>query len=69
MKKKLSIRFIIVSVVLLAGIMTVLLCAVEPKMHKPFQINILEYIIKINSDGSIESTKSITTQSVQEVQK
>lgn len=42
-------------------VLTVALCISNPKMHKPFQLNIIEYILKINADGSVTSTKSVTT--------
>ena len=44
-------------------IATVGICATAPKMHKPFSINIIEYLIKINDDGSMSTTKK-TTQTV-----
>lgn len=69
MIKNLNIKLVIVFILVLAGLVTIACAVLQPKMHKPFQMNILEYIIKINSDGSIESTKSTTTQSINEVQK
>lgn len=45
---------------------TVGFCVLKPNMHKPFQLNIIEYIIKINADGSVTSTKSTTTTEVKE---
>ncbi len=38
----------------------------NPKMHKPFQLNIIEYILKINTDGSVTTTKSVTTTVIKE---
>ena len=32
-------------------------------MHKPFSINVIEYLVKINDDGSMSTTKQ-TTQTV-----
>ena len=29
-------------------------------MHKPFSIDIIEYLIKINDDGSMTTTKQVT---------
>lgn len=51
--------FIVMLLILTAG-----LCAVQPKMHKNFQFNIVEYLIKINSDGSMSTTKSVTTTNI-----
>lgn len=65
---KIDLKYLIASIIVITGILTVAFCITQPEMHKPFQINIIEYIIKINADGSFESTKSITTQTVKEVQ-
>ena len=57
--------FSIMVLILLAGL-TAAFCVVNPKMHKPFQLNIIEYIMKINHDGSITTTKSVTTTVIKE---
>jgi len=57
--------FSITVIILLAGL-TAAFCAANPKMHKPFQLNIIEYIMKINTDGSVTSTKSVTTTVIKE---
>ena len=69
MHGKFNLKFLVISIIIFAVILTAGFCIVQPKMHKPFQLNIIEYIIKINTDGSITSTKSVTTQTVNEVQK
>ena len=38
----------------------------KPKMHNPLQINVIEYFLKINSDGSVTTTKSVTTNVIKE---
>ncbi|MBR1424275.1 hypothetical protein IJ579_01780 [bacterium] len=40
---------------------TIGICVTKPVMHKPFSINIIEYLIKINTDGSVTTTKQTTT--------
>ncbi len=57
--------FSILGLIILA-VLTVVLCVSNPKIHKPFQLNIIEYILKINSDGSVTSTKSVTTTVIKE---
>ncbi len=37
------------------------ICISQPVMHKPFSINIIEYLIKFNDDGSVSTTKQTTT--------
>ena len=49
--------FIILALVLGA---TVYLCTSTPEMHKPFSLNTIEYLFKINKDGSMTTTKQIT---------
>ena len=53
------ISFVVILLVLTAGF-----CAVQPKIHKEFQFNIVEYLIKINVDGSMSTTKSVTTTNI-----
>ncbi len=57
--------FSITFLILLAGL-TVVFCVTSPRMHKPFQLNIIEYILKINTDGSVTTTKSVTTTVIKE---
>ena len=33
---------------------------IKPQMHKPFSIDIIDYLIKINDDGTITKTKQVT---------
>ena len=42
-------------------ILTVALCVIKPVAHKQFSINTIEYLIKINDDGSMTTTKQTTT--------
>lgn len=32
----------------------------QPKMHKPFSIDIIEYLVKFNDDGTMTTTKQTT---------
>lgn len=49
--------FIILAIVL--GV-TVYICTTPPEMHKPFSLNTIEYLFKINKDGSMTTTKQVT---------
>ena len=53
-------RMFIVFFVCLA-ILTVFCVVKSPKLHKPFQVDIIEYILKFNDDGSLTKIKSSTT--------
>lgn len=66
MHGKFNLKFLVISIIIFAGILTAGFCIVQPKMHKPFQLNIIEYIMKINHDGSITTTKSVTTTVIKE---
>ena len=52
--------FSIATLITIVGL-TLILCFVQPKMHKTFQMNIIEYLIKFNSDGSVSTTQTTTT--------
>ena len=49
--------FVIIAVAL--GV-TVYICTSQPQMHKPFSLNTIEYLFKINKDGSMTTTKQVT---------
>ncbi len=56
MKNKNTLITIILAILALSFVIVFF----APKMHKPFQISIIEYIIKINSDNSMTTTKKTT---------
>ena len=39
---------------------TVLILIMKPKIHKPFSITAIDYLIKFNNDGSSSITKTTT---------
>ena len=39
---------------------TVYICVHNPDMHKPLSLNTIEYLFKINKDGSLTTTKQVT---------
>ena len=51
----------IISVFLFLAVLTLFCIVKVPAMHKPFQLNVMEYILKFNDDGSVTTTKSTTT--------
>ena len=40
--------------------LTLLICFAQPDMHEPFSVNTIEYLFKINKDGSMTTTKQVT---------
>lgn len=65
-KKKNNFKTLVVISFLFIIILTAFFCVIKPKMHKPFSLNIVEYLIKINSDGSTTTTKQVTTTMIKE---
>ena len=39
---------------------TIWICTAKPDMHKMFSLNVIEYLMKINKDGSVTTTKQVT---------
>ena len=51
--------FIILVLVLASSVW---ICIAKPDMHKPFSISTIEYLLNFNKDGSVTTTKQVTTQ-------
>lgn len=49
----------LIILILIAGI-TIWICSEQPVMHKPFSVDTIEYLFKINKDGSVTTTKQVT---------
>jgi len=62
LKSIISFSLRIIGIVLLIAIaaFTIWICSEKPDMHKPFSLNTIEYLFKINKDGSVTTTKQIT---------
>ena len=54
----------VVFLFVLAG--TIWIACAQPDMHKPFSVNTIEYLFKINKDGSLTTTKQITETTLKE---
>ena len=61
--KKFNLKITSTILFLLLIVTTAIICVNNPVMHKPFSINVIEYLVKINDDGSMSTTKQ-TTQTV-----
>lgn len=57
---RLNLKTAAVIVLVLGVLSTGAICVLQPVMHKPFSIDIIEYFIKINDDGSMTTTKQVT---------
>lgn len=58
---KLTIKIFMSIFITLAILLTVAVVVVQPKMHKEFNFNIIEKILKINSDGTTSIIEKTTT--------
>ena len=65
-KNNLQIAVILIIVCLIS---TIYFCLAKPVLHKPFSINIIDYVIKFNTDGSMTTTKQTTTTVIKEESK
>jgi len=57
-KSGLKITAFIIAIFLVIG--SAYICIKKPQMHKPFSIEAIEYLFKINKDGTMSTTKTTT---------
>lgn len=55
-----SLKAMNITIISIAVIATFVICAFNPVMHKQFSIDIIDYIVKINDDGTTTTTKQTT---------
>ena len=58
---KLSIKIFMSVLISIAVLITASITFIQPKMHKEFNFNIIERVLKINSDGSSSIIETTTT--------
>ena len=68
-KQNLNIKLLIIVIFLLTTILTVYVCITQPMMHNRMSLNVMDYLIKFNNDGSITTTTKVTTEIYKEIQK
>lgn len=59
-KKDLVMRTCLSVIIVFTFIFTIGVLIKKPVLHKPFSINTVEYLVKINDDGSMTTTKQTT---------
>ena len=57
---KFGIKIVLFFILALVVSLTLWICIAQPDMHDPFSVNTIEYLFKINKDGSMTTTKQIT---------
>ena len=55
-----SLKIIGLGILIAIAAFTIWICSEQPDMHKPFSLNTIEYLFKINKDGSVTTTKQVT---------
>ncbi len=55
-----TLKVIGFGILILAAALTIWICSEQPDLHKPFSLNTIEYLFKINKDGSVTTTKQVT---------
>ena len=63
---KFGLKIVFFFVLALALSITIWICVAQPDMHNPFSIDTVEYLFKINKDGSMTTTKQVTQTVVQD---
>ena len=57
---KFGLKMVLFLILAIAVSVTIWICFAQPEMHNPFSVNTIEYLFKINKDGSMTTTKQVT---------
>ena len=57
---KFGLKIVLFFILAVVVSITLWICFAQPDMHDPFSINTIEYLFKINKDGSMTTTKQVT---------
>ena len=57
---KFGLKIVTLVIIAIAAAVTIWVCSAQPEIHKPFSVNTIEYLFKINKDGSMTTTKQVT---------
>ena len=57
---KFGLKMVLFFILAIAVSVTLWICIAQPDMHDPFSVNTIEYLFKINKDGSMTTTKQVT---------
>lgn len=57
---KFGLKIVFFFILAIAISVTIWICMIQPEMHNPFSVNTIEYLFKINKDGSMTTTKQVT---------
>ena len=68
-QKNLNIKAFMIVLFVVAVVFSLGICIKQPKMHNRISLNIIDYLVKFNQDGSMTTTKQVTTEVIKEMQK
>ena len=57
---KFGLKMVLFFILAIVVSVTLWICFAQPDMHDPFSVNTIEYLFKINKDGSMTTTKQLT---------
>lgn len=57
---KFGLKMVLFFILAVVVSLTIWICFAQPDMHNPFSVNTIEYLFKINKDGSMTTTKQVT---------
>lgn len=57
---KFGLKMVLFFILAVVVSVTLWICFAQPDMHEPFSVNTIEYLFKINKDGSMTTTKQVT---------
>lgn len=63
---KFGLKIVLFFILAVAVSVTIWICFAQPDMHEPFSVNTIEYLFKINKDGSMTTTKQVTETVIKE---
>ena len=62
---KFGLKIVLFFILGIVVALTLWICIVQPDMHEQFSVNTIEYLFKINKDGSMTTTKQVTETVIQ----
>ena len=57
---KFGLKMVLFFILAVIVSVTIWICIAQPDMHEPFSVNTIEYLFKINKDGSMTTTRQVT---------
>jgi len=63
---KFGLKIVLFFILAIVVSLTLWICIAQPDMHEPFSVNTIEYLFKINKDGSMTTTKQVTETVIQD---